>query len=91
MTDSIDSTKNQEEHQKNEINNEIRLAKAIKELNNIANDYEKIIFRRLQSIDDLKKKTTRVDQLSLVLSCTKFQLVIALEHQILNNNGMDTI
>lgn len=90
MADVNDSIKDQNcKHQNNDIKyDRIQMAKAIEELYDGAKIYEEIVFQRLQSLDDLEKKITLVNKLSLALSRFKFELVVALEHQLLDHSGI---
>jgi len=55
-------------------------------LDTIARDYEEIIVQHLESIDNLMRKTIRVDDINKALTNTKVELTTVLRQQILNNN-----
>jgi len=52
----------------------------------MAIDYEETIVKHLQSIDNLMKKTTCVDDINKALTNTKVELTAVLRQQILKNN-----
>lgn len=62
-----------------------QIIKANKEMNRAAKDYEEIAMKHLQSIDDLSKKISRLDQLSNSLINAKFELTKIIQQNAFDN------